>query len=89
VYDKYYTEKITDCFATGTVPVYWGTRKVAEDFNDAGIIFWEDFKGVESLTGDLYSSMQDAVKDNFERVKSLVSADDIIFSKIIELQKKY
>jgi hypothetical protein len=85
VYDKYYTEKITDCFATGTVPIYWGTRKVAEDFNKNGIIFWDDFGGVESLTQELYESMTDAVHDNFNRVNSLVSADDLIFSKIREL----
>jgi hypothetical protein len=84
VYDKYYTEKITDCFATGTVPIYYGTRKISDDFNSAGIIFWEDFKNLESLTTDLYNSMLGAVKDNFERVKNLKSADDQLFQKIQE-----
>lgn len=85
VYDKYYTEKITDCFATGTVPIYWGTKRVAEDFNPDGIIFWDDFAGTESLTPELYDSMLAAVKDNFERVKVLSSADDLIFQKMSEL----
>lgn len=87
VYDKYYTEKITDCFATGTVPIYYGTRKITEDFNPGGIIFWEDFKGVESLTADLYDSMSESVRDNFERVKGLQSADEFLFEKIIELSR--
>lgn len=82
VYDKYYTEKITDCFATGTVPVYWGSRKVCEDFNSNGIIFYDDLKSIEDLTENLYNSMSDSIMDNLERVKNLQSADDVIFNKI-------
>lgn len=83
VYDKYYTEKITDCFATGTIPVYWGTRKVIEDFNQDGIIFFDDIKGdINILTEELYESKINAIIDNMERVKSLESADDIIYKKI-------
>jgi predicted nucleic acid-binding Zn ribbon protein len=33
IYPKYYTEKITDCFATGTVPIYYGDKSIGEDFN--------------------------------------------------------
>jgi hypothetical protein len=85
VYEKYYTEKITDCFATGTIPVYWGTKSVIEDFNRDGIIFWEDdFQGIESLSEDLYNSKIEAVRDNLERVKKLESADDIICKEILK-----
>ena len=82
VYDKYYTEKITDCFATGTIPIYWGTKKVSEDFNPNGIIFWEDFKGIDSLTPELYESMMPYILENLERVKVLESADDILYKTI-------
>ena len=81
-YDKYYTEKITDCFATGTVPIYWGTKKIIEDFNPAGIIFYDDSFNISSLNIELYRSMLPAIEDNFNRVKSMISADDQIFSKI-------
>ena len=27
-YDDYFTEKITDCFSTGTIPVYYGTENI-------------------------------------------------------------
>ena len=84
IYEKYYTEKITDCFATGTIPVYWGTKSVIEDFNRDGIIFWEDFQGIESLTEDLYNSKIEAIRDNLERVKNLESADDIICKEILK-----
>lgn len=80
--DKYYTEKVTDCFATKTIPVYWGTRKISEDFNTDGIIFLEDFD-INSLNKDLYDSKINAINDNFERVKKLKMADDCLFERIV------
>lgn len=85
VYDKYYTEKITDCFATGTIPIYWGTRKVIEDFNPEGIIFYDDFD-FNLLSADLYFSKMEAIKDNLERAKKLISADDQIFARIEKIK---
>ena len=82
-YDKYYTEKITDCFASGTIPVYWGTRKIAEDFDARGIIFWDDLNDISELNEDLYDKMYPYVVINFEKVKKLQSADDQIF-KLME-----
>tara|TARA_Y100000034_G_scaffold63995_1_gene77380 strand:- start:623 stop:1555 length:933 start_codon:yes stop_codon:yes gene_type:complete len=96
-YDDYFTEKITDCFATGTIPVYWGTRNIGDYFNTDGIIVipdngdgWVDVEILDfilsnKLTSDLYYSKMNAIKDNFERVKSMQSADDMLFEKIQEL----
>ena len=39
-YDTYFTEKIIDCFATKTIPIYKGTKKVTNFFNKNGIIFF-------------------------------------------------
>jgi hypothetical protein len=81
-YDKYYTEKITDCFASKTIPVYWGTRLVTEDFNADGILFIEDQQQLK-LTPDLYYSKMNAIEENYQRVKELKCADDILYEKII------
>jgi hypothetical protein len=80
-YDKYYTEKITDCFASKTIPIYWGTKLVTEDFNADGILFTDKLNGM-MLSAELYHSKLDAVNDNYERVKKLVSADDVLYEKI-------
>jgi hypothetical protein len=82
VYDKYYTEKITDCFATGTIPVYWGSEKVCQDFNKDGIIFFNQLEDIRDLTYELYLSKTDSILDNLERAKRLESADDIIYRTI-------
>lgn len=83
-YTTYYTEKITDCFATGTIPVYWGSPDIGDYFNKDGIIEIISTFDIETLTSDLYYSKLDAVKDNFERVKKLQSSDDKLYELIHE-----
>ena len=85
-HDKYYTEKITDCFATGTIPIYWGTDKIVEDFNSDGIIKLTDDFDINTLSIELYNSKKHAIEDNFKRVCDMKMADDYLFEKIIEIQ---
>ena len=83
-YDNFFTEKILDCFAMGTIPIYWGTDTIDTYFNTEGIIkLTEDFK-VNSLSKDLYDSKLEAVKDNFQRVKEY----EILEYRIIEYLNK-
>jgi len=83
-YPTYYTEKITDCFATGTIPIYWGTPTINEIFNPEGILELYPGFDMKQLTPDLYHSKIKAVEDNFNRVKDLKSADDQLFELINE-----
>ena len=55
VYDTYFTEKLTDCFACGTIPIFYGCKGVTEYFNEDGIIFLDDDFDLSMLTKDLYS----------------------------------
>lgn len=81
---NYFSEKISDCFATGTIPIYWGILNIGEFFNDNGIIkITDDFK-VENLSMDLYYSKMEYVLDNFERVIKLPIAEDYIFEHFIK-----
>lgn len=89
-YDSYWTEKITDCFAVGAIPVYWGTEKVTKYFNPDGIIFFDSGNEVETLTSlneDLYKSKINAIRDNFNIVNRLRLSDDILFD-LIELHSQ-
>lgn len=81
-YKTYITEKLMDCFATGTVPVYWGAPDVGDYFNEDGIItLTEDFE-IEQLNEDLYYSKMDAIKDNYKRCMNVVSADDQLYEEV-------
>lgn len=83
-YSNYYTEKITDCFALGVIPIYWGSPEIGKDFNDEGIIYWKDDLDISLLNRDLYESKKQAILENLERVKKMISADDMIYKKIKE-----
>ena len=79
VYDTYFTEKLTDCFACGTIPIFYGCKGVTKYFNEDGIIFLDDDFDLSTLTEDLYYSKIEAVKDNFERANNFPVAEDYLF----------
>jgi hypothetical protein len=77
----YITNKLTDCLAMRTIPIYFGPP-VGTIFNADGIIPFaspdEALRLVESLTSANYSARAAAVEDNFKRARGLLDwADDI------------
>lgn len=66
--DGYFTEKVLDAFATGTVPVYKGTRSIANHFDADGILFLEDTP-LSQLTPKLYESKRKAIENNARKVR--------------------
>lgn len=82
-YDDYFTEKIIDCFATGTIPIYWGTHSVKNFFDENGIIFFEtveELKNIlDNLTEEDYINRMEAIKNNLDKSKEFILAEDWIF----------
>lgn len=81
-YDNYYTEKITDCFATGTIPVYLGSPTISDVFNMDGIIQLDANFNINTLTSELYASKLIAIHDNLNRIMNLTNADDVVYQSI-------
>jgi hypothetical protein len=77
-YNSYYTEKILDCFATGTIPIYKGCSDIEKFFNPDGIIILTDDFDFSTLTKELYESKMEAVLDNFNRSKEYVVLEKFI-----------
>lgn len=84
-YSNYYTEKLMDCFACGTIPIYYGTPEVKDMFNMDGIILLDESFDINTLTPDLYYSKIDAIKDNYQRCIDHQPSDDYIYDRILEL----
>ena len=78
-YATYFTEKILDCFAMGTIPVYLGSPDIGKFFNKEGIIFLSEGFAIEDLNSDLYKSRIHAVQDNFLRVQQYDTVEDWIY----------
>lgn len=83
-YPNMYTEKITDCFVTGTIPIYYGIPNIGDFFNTDGIIILDDEFKIEDLSFELYHSKMNAIIDNFNISKNLLVAEDYIFINFIK-----
>ena len=87
-YPTYFTEKLTDCFACGTIPVYYGTAGVAQYFDPDGIIFldhnspWDNIPW-EKLTPEYYESRKDVIQENFEIAKCMRVAEDYMYGNYL------
>jgi hypothetical protein len=82
------TEKIIDCFMTGTIPIYWGTSDIGDYFNRLGII---QFSNIDELglalniaTPEFYESRLDSIQDNFERGKQFCLPEDFIWESFLK-----
>lgn len=80
--DYYFTEKIIDCFQTGTIPIYWGCPSINNFFDSDGIINFNTIEDLnlilKSLSNDLYDSKIESIKNNFEISKNYLIAEDYI-----------
>ena len=75
-YETYFTEKLLDCFATGTIPVYLGAPDIGKVFNSDGIIeLSEEF----DVSEEIYYNKIDAVKENLEIAKTMEVLEDFIY----------
>jgi len=75
--DYYFTEKLIDCFLSGTVPIYWGCPGIGKFFNIKGILMFdtkeECFNLIKTLSEEQYYNMLPYVKENFEEAKKYVN----------------
>jgi hypothetical protein len=83
-YSNGYSEKITDCFATGTIPIYYGSPDIGEVFNEDGIIWLTEEFSIDDLTPELYWSKIEAVRDNYQRAINFPIAEDWIYETYID-----
>jgi len=84
-YETYFTEKLTDCFATGTIPIYWGAPDIGNYFNTDGMIIIDNEIDTSKLNSDYYHSKLEAIKDNFERLQKMQGSDDVLYKLIEQL----
>jgi len=89
-YESYYTEKIHDCFLTGTIPIYYGAPDIGDFYNIDGIIMiLPDENGVlsfnsECLTEEYYKDHYDAVKENYEIALTEQTIEDYIYRNYLK-----
>ena len=87
--NNFFTEKIVDCFATRTIPIYIGAENISEFFNSDGIISVktvDEAIGVcNSLSEDYYHSRKDAIEDNYQRSLKYYDYNKMLTEKVMEV----
>jgi hypothetical protein len=82
--DGYFTEKITDCFSCGTIPIYWGDPSIGDYFLTEGIVFLDDDFDGSCLTKEFYESKRSFIKENFTRAINLPIPEDYVYLNYIK-----
>jgi hypothetical protein len=81
-----FTEKILNCFASMTVPIYIGATKIGDFFNKDGIIQVSVLqteaidKIIASCNEEDYIARLPAIRDNFNRIMNYLCVEDYIYT---------
>jgi hypothetical protein len=71
--ENYFTEKLIDCFATKTIPIYYGCPNIQKYFDSDGIITFDSIEKLTQilsyLTPEKYYSHSSHIDVNFEKSK--------------------
>lgn len=84
------SEKISDCFLTGTIPIYYGCPNIGDYFDMDGILYFNSEKELEEIILELnnngesiYNQKINAVKNNYELVLQYSLNPDAHFQKYL------
>ena len=91
--ENYFTEKLIDCLAVGTVPIYWGCTNIDKFFNTDSILTFNTLEELQrilnSISEDKYKLMLPGIKENLELAKEYNIVEDWIYKNIFkELNEK-
>jgi len=71
--NNWITEKLIDCFASKTIPIYWGASNIGEYFNTDGMIIFntiEELKDIlDNLDEKFYDDRVEIIEENYEKSK--------------------
>ena len=85
----YFSEKLIDCFSTGTVPIYWGCPSIGLFFDKSGMICFEHISELKNILDrigtDDYESRQAAIRRNLETAKQFVYPEYAFWEAVKDL----
>jgi len=89
--DNWATEKISDCFLTGVIPIFYGCPNIGDYFDMNGIITFQTKDELEEIIQDItlngeqiYKDKYESVKNNFDLVNKYSLNMDQIFNQYIK-----
>ena len=84
--DFWFTEKIIDCFVTGTVPIYYGCPSIYKFFNSNGIITFDSLEKLDEILNNIneyeYSKRMPYIIENSIIANKYLLAENSIYNNI-------
>jgi len=84
--DYWFTEKLIDCFMTGTIPIYWGCPSIGDFFDLNGILLFDNINDLHNIISNidekLYLNKLEFISKNFDIGKKYLLPDDYLYNKI-------
>lgn len=84
-----FTEKLLDCFLTGTVPIYLGASDLGSIFDTQGIIQLDSNFNIEELTPELYKSLYPHILKNYIISLEMLFPLERVLHKVVDLPAHY
>jgi glycosyltransferase involved in cell wall biosynthesis len=88
IYKNYFTEKILDCFLTGTIPIYRGCTNISDFFNQKGIITFDTHDQLLEILKTIreggYDLDKKIIEENYKLALKYRYDNDKIFNKYIK-----
>ena len=84
----YFSDKLTSCFYTGTVPIMWNNGFISKYFDTDGMFLWKTIQELKNIVKyiennpDDYESKKKYIQHNFEIAKEYFSPDDFIYTQL-------
>jgi hypothetical protein len=84
--ENYFTEKILDCFALGTIPIYWGAPNIGRFFEPHGILSFETISQLGMLLSVISEQrltpmmrIEEAAERNLVTARKYVLPEDYMY----------
>ena len=91
VHDNWITEKLIDCLATKTIPIYYGCSNVGEFFNEKGILRFHSIEELNTIlntiTPALYDELSDVINENYTKSLEYLNFQERVKNEVINLIK--
>jgi len=81
----YFTEKLIDCFLSGTIPIYWGSEYIEKFFNRSGYLTFDTLEELYQIIKNpanlvqFYNDHQEEVKENFQKALEHKIGEDYLY----------
>lgn len=87
-FKNYFTEKILDCFLTGTIPIYKGCPNISDYFDPNGMIIFNNHDELVEIVAKLdkqdYYLRKESIEENFKRALQYKYNNDELFERYLK-----